>query len=208
MKAVGLVASLVLAVQLVARAEIVDRVLAVANGELILLSDVTAARDLGLVRLDESADPIGDLLARLIDRKLILTEVDRYAPPEPGADAVDREVANVQTRFSSQRAFEAVLAQSGIDENHLRQTLRENLRIRAYEDQRFAVPPPTEEEIGLYYREHPAQFSHAGRLMPFETARGDVLQAIVDERRKALTVDWIIGLRRRADLIDLHLPGR
>ena len=35
-------------------------------------------------------------------------------------------------------AFDAVLERSGITEAHLRETVRENLRIRAYIDQRFA----------------------------------------------------------------------
>ena len=192
----------------VVRAETIDRVLAVAAGDLIMLSDVTAARDLGLVPVEAAGDPIGGVLSKLIDRELILAEVDRYAPPEPGADAVDREVQSVRARFASPQAFDAALSRSGIDENHLRQTLRQDLRIRAYEDQRFTVPPPTDEELGLYYREHPALFTRDGRLAPFEAARPEVVRALSDDRRKTLTADWVAGLRRRADIIDLYLPGR
>jgi len=86
-------------------AETIDRVLAVAAGELIMLSDVTAARDLGLVPAPAATgDPIASVLARLVDRALILAEVDRYAPPEPGADAVDREVQTVRSRFATPAA--------------------------------------------------------------------------------------------------------
>ena len=123
-------------------AEIIDRVLAVAAGELIMLSDVTAARDLGLVKMNTiaaGAEPIGAVLSQLIDRELVLAEVDRYAPPEPGAEAIDRELQEVRARFPTPQAFAAVLARSGIDEHHLRETLRQNLRIRAYEEQRFTV---------------------------------------------------------------------
>src|SRR5882672_207223 len=85
-------------------AETIDRVLAVAAGELIMLSDVTAARDLGLVPLEKGGDSvnsIGAILSKLIDRELVLAEVDRYAPPEPGADAIDRELLQVRARFAS-----------------------------------------------------------------------------------------------------------
>ena len=44
-----------------------------------------------------------------------LAEVDRYAPPEPTAADVDREVQVVRSRFPSAEAFDAVLARSGID---------------------------------------------------------------------------------------------
>lgn len=122
-----------------ARAETIDRVLAVVEGRPILLSDVTAARDLGLVPMEEAADPVRAILPALIDRELMLVEVDRFAPPEPPADAVARELAEVRDRFASDEAFEAALARSGLDVANVRATLRENLRIRAYIDQRFVA---------------------------------------------------------------------
>ena len=73
-----------------ARAETIDRVLAVAGGQVIMLSDVTAALDLGLVSDDGAADRIGAALAKLISRDLVLVEVTRYAPPEPADDDVEK----------------------------------------------------------------------------------------------------------------------
>jgi len=148
------------------RAEILDRVLAVVSGRLIMLSDVTAARDLRLVPVAQAGDPIRDVLTKLIDRELVLVEVDRYAPPEPAAAAVDEEVARVRARFASQAELDAALARSGLDTQHLRETLRQDLRMRAYLDQRFA-------------------------------GAGDRRQALVDE--------WMAGLRRRGDVMDLYL---
>lgn len=121
-----------------ARAETIDRVLAVAGGQLIMLSDVTAARDLGLVSDAGAADPVGAVLAKLISRELVLVEVNRYVPPEPADEAIDREMAAVRARFPSREAFDAALARSGLRETHVRETVRENLRIRAYIEQRFA----------------------------------------------------------------------
>jgi hypothetical protein len=153
----------------VARAETIDRVLAVVGGQLITLSDVTAATDLGLQSADGAADPVRAVLNKLIDRELVLAEVDRYAPPEPTAEAVDREVARVRQRLPSASAFEAALARSGIDDKTLRETLREDLRIRAYLDQRFSA---------------------------------------ATDRRASLIDDWMTGLRRRGDVVDLYLSGQ
>jgi hypothetical protein len=125
-----------------AGAETIDRILAVSGGQVIMLSDVTAALDLGLVSdegaADRATDHIGAALAKLIDRALVLVEVNRYAPPEPADDAIEREMAIVRARFPSRPAFDTALERSGITEAHLRETVRENLRIRAYIDQRFA----------------------------------------------------------------------
>jgi hypothetical protein len=120
-------------------AETIDRVLAVVAGQLITLSDVTAAIDLGLQTADAPGDPVRTVLTKLIDRELVLAEVDRYAPAEPTAEAVDAEVRRVRQRFASPAAFDAALARSGIDEKHLRETLRQDLRMRAYLDQRFST---------------------------------------------------------------------
>jgi hypothetical protein len=150
-------------------AETIDRVLAVVAGQIITLTDVTAARDLRLETTDGAADPIRALLSKLIDRELILAEVERYAPAEPTAEEVEREMARVRARFVSPEELAGALARSGIDDTHLRETFRQNLRIRAYMEQRFAA-----------------------------TA----------DRRQELVDQWLAGLRRRADVIDLYLAGR
>ncbi len=124
------------------RAETIDRVLAVAAGQVIMLTDVTGARELGLVPVDGSPDPTRAVLTKLIDRALMLAEVDRYGPPEPSTEALDRAVAEVRARFSDRAAFDAALARSGFDERHLRETLRQDLRIRAYLEQRFSPADP------------------------------------------------------------------
>ena len=124
-----------------ARAETIDRLLAVVAGQLIMLSDVTAATDLGLQTADGAPDPVRAVLSKLIDRELVLAEVDRYAPAEPTTEAVDAEVQRVRQRFPSAAAFDSALARSGIDEAHLRETLRQDLRMHAYLDQRFSAAP-------------------------------------------------------------------
>jgi hypothetical protein len=121
-------------------AETIDRVLAVVAGQLIMLSDVNAARDLGIVTPAPGSDQTGSVLARLIDRELMLAEVDRYAPAEPETADIDREFAAVRGRFPSEKAFEDVLARSGFDAAHVREIVRQNLRLRAYLDQRFTAP--------------------------------------------------------------------
>jgi hypothetical protein len=151
-------------------AETIDRVLAVVAGQIITLSDVTAARDLGLQTAGSAADPVRAVLSKLIDRELVLSEVDRYAPPEPPAEAIDREIDAVRARFASPDVFTQTLARSGLDDRRLREIVRQDLRIRGYELQRFASADAV--------------------------------------RRQTLIDEWVAGLRRRADIIDLYLATR
>jgi hypothetical protein len=163
LRIVCVAAAIVLALSSVATAEIIDRVLAVVSGDLIMLSDVEAVREFKLVDVSGAADPVEAALLQLIDRALILDEVDRYAPPEPGADQIDRAFAGVRAVFPSAEAFATALARVGSDEARLRATLRQNLRLQAYLDQRFAADTP--------------------------------------ERSRAMTDEWVAGLRRRAEIV-------
>lgn len=183
-----------------AAAEIIDRVLAVVNGSVITLSDVHGALRFGLV---ESA-PGGDMRAaveQLIERRLALIEVERYAPTEPPQAAIDAAVAGARARFQSDEAFSAALAESGMTVEQLRRHYRDNLRRQTYEEQRFGLAlHPTDEETLEYYRQHEDRFRRGGVLPPIDQVRADVRSALVAERRAELRREWMAGLRRRADI--------
>lgn len=119
--------------------ETLDRILAVASGEVITLSDVRASLELGRIDVGRTADPVRAALTQLIDRALVLDEVERFAPPEPSAQDVDRAFDSVAKRFGSADAFELVLVRNGVDRQYVRELLRDDLRIRAYLDQRFTA---------------------------------------------------------------------
>src|SRR5687768_5384556 len=87
---------LVVAVFSFVRAEIIDRVLAILPGQIITLSDVEAALDLGLVELPTGGDRIAAGLNAVVDRVLMLNEVRRIAPPEPASAAIDARVARMR----------------------------------------------------------------------------------------------------------------
>ena len=183
--------------------EIIDRVLAVIAGDPILASDVAAAREFGLVATDSASDSDHEILLRLIDRALVLAEVERYAPREPDAQAIEQKLDDVRSRFSSGESFEGALARTGLNERQLRERLRQELRMAAYLDQRFPVAAPTEDDVLAFYRDHPERFSRQGEPVPLGQVRGDVVQGIVAERRGVRVDEWLVGLRRRAQIVDL-----
>jgi hypothetical protein len=183
-----------------ARAEVIDRIMAVVDGGLIMQSDVTAVTRLGLVRVPGAPDPVTEVLDRLIERRLMLKEVDRYAPPDPAEAEVDEVVADLRARVGSPAQFDAILLQTGTSLEELRRHARDDLRIESYLQQRFGAIQPTEEEILQYYREHAADFSRDGAVRTFNEARDVVRAALVAERRAATIGDWVADLRRRASV--------
>ena len=185
-----------LLVAVAARADIIDRVLAVVGGDLIMLSDVKAAATLGW--MDEVGDE-AETLTRLIDRTLILAEVNRFVVPEPDAAAVDREVAAVRARFATPEGFQGALDAVGMTETGLARVIRDNRRIESYLGRRFgSVVQPTEAELARFYRDHEDRYTVTQQPEPFNQVRDQVRRDLQEARRQELIADWVMRLRRRA----------
>jgi hypothetical protein len=183
------------------RAEIIDRVLAMVGSQVVTLSDVRAAEAFGLVPPSARVFGTTDTLAQLVNRQLILTEVERYSAPDPERQLLDLRVAEIRAAFKSPPEFEQALARSAMSEERLRSLVADNIRIEAYVDQRFAAAAqPTPDEVQRYYREHPSEFTEGGQLAAFEAVQAVVLQKAGAERKRALITDWLDRLRRRGQV--------
>jgi hypothetical protein len=126
-----------------AHAEVIDRILAVVGGQLVTLSDVTAVRQFGLVEPPAGTpDPVAYVIDRLIDRTLMLAEVDRFQPPEPDPLEMTIRVDALERRAGSAAAFDKALAVTGTTREQLRRHIRDDLRMTTYLNQRFGAADP------------------------------------------------------------------
>ena len=199
------VASLVLAVAAIGTGmgplgaqQLLDRIVARVNGQFVTLTDLSAAVALGVVDVPVGLDEL-EAIGPLVDRHLILAEVERFVPPEPGAAAVAAEAATLVARVGSDLA--ALMASTGIDDVGIRGIARDNLRIRAYLDQRFGTADQlTEGEVASYYQIHPDEFTRDGTLMPFTQAEPLARQRAGSERRASIVAQWTGDLRARGDV--------
>jgi hypothetical protein len=183
--------------------ELLDRTLALVGGQPITLSDARAAMALGLVAANRSADPIPDVTARLVDRELILREVQRYAPAPPSETAVEARLEEIQKGMADAAAMTRVLDMYGFTAARLRAWVRDDLRTQAYLAQRFAsASTPTETEIAQAYARARAEFDKAGQT--FEQAAPIIRDRLMTSRRTELIADWVSDLRRRTDVVILQ----
>jgi hypothetical protein len=121
-------------------ADVVDRIMAVVGAQPITLSDVAAAQQFQLVEVPPgTGDARGYVLDRLIDRTLMLTEVDRFQPPEPDPTEIARRLDQMQARAGSAAAFEKALAVTGTTREQLQRFVRDSLRTETYVNQRFGT---------------------------------------------------------------------
>jgi hypothetical protein len=187
-----------------AAAQVVDRVLAVVDRQVITLSDVEVVTTLGLVPAADRSE----VLRRLVDRTLVLAEVSRYAPPAPTDADVDEQLARVRARAAGVDVPRA-LRRAGLDDEWLRRWARQTLLVERHLEQRFGVTAiPTDEQVEQYYRGRRAEFTAPdGSALGPEAALALARERLTAERRARLVSEWMDDLRRRAD-IDLREAGR
>jgi hypothetical protein len=192
------------------RADVIDRILAVVDDQIITLSDARAVLRFELLPADVSEDPVAAVMQRLIDRRLMLNEVERYETSGVPAAAIDARVAAIQSRFEDALGLEIALNQTAWAREDLRRFIHDTRRIEAYLQQRFATAllDPSAEDIQRYYKEHPEEFTVKGVLRPFADMADQIRDRLSEQRREPVIRDWIEGLRRRANIVIVYLPGR
>jgi len=186
-----------------ASGELVDRILAIVGGRLVTLSDAHVALALGLADA-AAADPVAAAMNRLIERHLVLAEVDRYGLPDPPEPSVTSRVDALRAALARRVPGEP-LAALALGNQRLHEIARDDVRIDVYLAQRFGTVPPTAAGVAAYYRAHPELFSRGGVPLPLVEVEPDARRRLAAEQRQKLIDDWIASLRRRADINVLYL---
>jgi len=193
--ALALIVAAGLGVPLLAQT-LLDRVVARVNGSVILLSDVRAAVLFGLIDGPAESE---DAVEQMVQRALLVEEVNRFPPPEPSAEAIESELARLRTRAGV--SIDEVERTTGLSAENVRVFARDRLRVQGYIDQRFGLAVPlTDEQVLQYYRAHPEEFTTSGQLTPFERAQGLARERAGLEQRQRTISQWLRDLRARADV--------
>jgi hypothetical protein len=132
-------------------AEVIDRIVAIVSGQPITLSDVTAAQQFHLIDVPPGTpDPIAFIVDRLVERTLVLADVERFQPPEPDPIEMTIRIDALERPAGSTAAFDKLLAVTGMTRDQLRRYLRDDLRITTYLNQRFgANTDPNERQAAI-----------------------------------------------------------
>lgn len=190
-------------------AELLDRVLAVVSGSVITLSDARAVTAFGLVETGGAPDPMAAAVRWLVDRQLVLDEVNRYEAVEPAAALLDAKLAEIKRRFGNEIAYAAALGRFGLDESGVRVLVRDTIRVQQHLDRRFeSALPVTDQDLREHYAAQPGRFVRDGRPLAFDEARELVEASLQADRRAKAVEAWLARLRRRADLSGLYLLNR
>ena len=182
-----------------AYAELVDRVAAAVNNDVITLSDLrqavvfnTAAGGRGTGRILAV-----ETLEGLINRKLLLQEAYRLRFVEVSEGEVAAEMERFQGGFGSDEEYRQFLSRAGMTERQLRRMLGERLVVERFVEQKIGLyARVNRDDVQSYYREHQEAF--AGRR--FSEVQQEI-EALLSSQMAMQQLDsYLAELRTRATI--------
>lgn len=116
--------------------EVVDRIVARVENDVILSSDVRALSRYQQF-LDGNSETDAQILDRLIDQWIVRTEADVSHSPRPSEADIDRGLSRVRNSFDSEQEYEARRKQASLTEQDVRAMVASQLYLSNYLDSRF-----------------------------------------------------------------------
>jgi parvulin-like peptidyl-prolyl isomerase len=185
--------------------EVVDRIVARVDTDIILLSDVkTLARYQSL--LDEKPESDAQILDRLIDQWIVRNEAKAALFPQPSDADVQRSLERLQRSFSSPEAFEERKKQAGLSDEELLRMTRSQLYLSNYLDSRFRSSTQVEEQdIEEFYKTRvvPRAESRGQSPPTLDAARPFIQEALVQKAINEQADRWLKESRGRLKVENL-----
>ena len=179
--------------------EVVDRIVARVETDIILLSDV---RELSRYQafLDGKAQSDTDILNRLIDQWIVRSEAGVARFPQPSEDDVNRSIERLKRSFSSPEEFQLRQKQSGITDDEIRRFVRAQLYLSNYLDSRFRPAIQIDEKaVEDFYKTRvvPRAESRGQTPPTLENARDFIQEALVQGAINEQADRWLKESRTR-----------
>jgi Zn-dependent M16 (insulinase) family peptidase len=199
------VAILVLATPWLGAQQLLDRIVARVENDIILLSDV---RELSRYQqfVDGKAESDKEILDRLIDQWIVRNEAKAALFPQPSEEDIDRSLGRLKRSFSSPEAFEERKKQNGLTDEDILHMLKSQLYLSNYLDTRFRPSIQIDEPaIEDYYKTRVVPRAESrGQTPPTIEAAHDFIQEALVQRAINVQADkWLKESRTRVRVDNL-----
>ena len=179
--------------------EVVDRIVARVETEIILQSDV---RQLSRYQafLDGTPQSDADILNRLIDQWIVRGEAGVARFPQPSDEDVNRSIERLKRSFSSPEEFQVRQKLSGITDDEIRRFVSAQLYLSNYLDSRFRPSIQIDEKaIDDFYRSRVVPRAESRNQTPptLENARDFIQEALVQQAINEQADRWLKESRSR-----------
>jgi hypothetical protein len=179
--------------------EVVDRIVARVENDVILLSEVRELKEYQQL-VNGKSESESAILDRLIDQWIVRSEAALSRFPEPKDEETDREVSRVVKSFASLEEYEARKKQSGLNDAEVRKIVTAQLYLTNYLDSRFRPSVQIDEKaIVDFYQDAVVPRAKArGQEPPTLDASRDLIQeALVQNDINEQADRWLKESRAR-----------
>lgn len=181
-----------------------DRVIAVVDDDPILATDLDRAIVVGQLE-PKPGEPQRTFRRRVLDdllaQRLRFHEIDRFGLEQVPVDQIERQVAEVRSRFKDDATYRQKLREVGLDEAALRQLMARQLEVLAYVDERLGPQVFVGlDDISNYYRTvlTPQLQQQHLPVPPLESVRDKIREVLRQQRLTEEIERWTEELRRKA----------
>jgi hypothetical protein len=194
-----LAGALLLVSSLLSAQEVIDRIAARVENDIILLSDV---RQLGRYQqlVDGKSEDESQLLDRLIDQWVVQNEADASRFPHPTDADIEQWLTTLKKSFASLQEYEERKKQSGLNDVQVRDKVATQLFLTNYLDSRFRPSVQVDSKaIEDFYKTAVLPRAKARGQEPpsLEASRETIQEALVQQSINSQADRWLKESRAR-----------
>lgn len=198
-RGIFLAAAIAIAPAWLAAQEVVDRIVARVENDVILLSYVRALSSYQQF-LDGKSETDAQILDHLIDQWIVRTEADVSHSPRPSEAEIDRGLTRVRNSFASEQEYESRRKQEGLSEQDVRAMVASQLYLSNYLDSRFRPAVQIDpKEIEDFYQTAVVPHAKARGQEPptLDAARDAIQEALIQNGINQQADQWLKESRLR-----------
>ncbi len=212
------IALVVLVAAVPSRAETIERVVAVVNGQTILLSEWDTA-----ARLEALQDhqPLESITAtsrratfdRMIDQELLRGEMENSSVNRSSPEAVAAKFHEIRQQYleaSTDAEWAAILTRYGVTQQEVEAAVAAELDgLRLLDFRLRSSAQPDTAQIARYYQTvyDPAMHAKRARPEPLADVTPQIREILTQQKLMDLTTSWLQTLRAQANIqVNIRLP--
>jgi peptidyl-prolyl cis-trans isomerase SurA len=214
----GWLCALLLAAAPLRAGEIIDRIVATVDNDVVLESDLDVAlRFQALVKgtpaAGASAAESAQELQRLIDQSLLRAQMSRASFPPASQDEISKAVADLRARIpgaATPEGWQAALTAAGLSERDVEERVTAQIEISHFIDLRFRPGIRVDDtEVSKYYDETllPELRAKGAAVPPLKDVSGKIQELLVEKNVNEQLDAWLKSLRSESRVRILDNPA-
>jgi peptidyl-prolyl cis-trans isomerase SurA len=197
----------------------IDRLVAVVNGDVILESDIDEERRFEEIQPYRAAADVTreKIIERLVDRELILQQAALQPEDAVGDKELDAQLASMrkgipackQDKCDTDDGWKKFLAGHGFTVEEFRERWRQRMELLKFIEERFRNGVKvSDDEIKTYYEKTmlPEYAKRKVTPPPMETISKRIEEVLLQQEVSALLQDWLKSLRAQGS-VRIMTPG-